>query len=155
MGLGLAICRTIIEHYGGNLTASSDGKNGASFQFVKSININELLATLRRCWTPPADRQRARWHGDHIDRACARKRSNSFLLPSLDRLPCFLPPILDFCGMATLPSDAGFRIPEKGYEGGRRERIARFHLLLPQALNILSTTSIVTGNGDFKIYRQI
>jgi signal transduction histidine kinase len=37
MGLGLAICRMIIEHHGGELTASSDGKNGASFQFVLPI----------------------------------------------------------------------------------------------------------------------
>ena len=34
MGLGLAICRMIIEHHGGQLTASSDGKNGSLFQFV-------------------------------------------------------------------------------------------------------------------------
>jgi signal transduction histidine kinase len=34
MGLGLAICRTIIERHGGQLTASSDGKSGAEFQFV-------------------------------------------------------------------------------------------------------------------------
>jgi signal transduction histidine kinase len=34
MGLGLAICRLIIEHHGGRLTASSDGKTGALFQFV-------------------------------------------------------------------------------------------------------------------------
>jgi signal transduction histidine kinase len=34
MGLGLAICRMIIEQHGGHLTASSDGKNGALFQFV-------------------------------------------------------------------------------------------------------------------------
>jgi len=34
MGLGLAICRTIIERHGGQLTAFSDGKNGALFQFV-------------------------------------------------------------------------------------------------------------------------
>jgi PAS domain S-box-containing protein len=40
MGLGLAICRTIIEHHGGHLTATSDGKNGSMFQFalpIKSI----------------------------------------------------------------------------------------------------------------------
>ena len=37
MGLGLAICRMIIEHHGGALTASSDGRNGASFQFVLPI----------------------------------------------------------------------------------------------------------------------
>jgi signal transduction histidine kinase len=34
IGLGLAICRMIIERHGGELTASSDGKNGAKFQFV-------------------------------------------------------------------------------------------------------------------------
>jgi signal transduction histidine kinase len=37
MGLGLAICRMIIEQHGGRLTASSDGKNGALFQFVLPI----------------------------------------------------------------------------------------------------------------------
>ncbi len=38
MGLGLAICRMIIEYHGGKLTASSDSKNGgASFQFVLPI----------------------------------------------------------------------------------------------------------------------
>jgi len=34
MGLGLAICRMIIERHGGQLTASSDGKNGSLFQVV-------------------------------------------------------------------------------------------------------------------------
>jgi signal transduction histidine kinase len=37
MGLGLAICRMIIEYHGGKLTAASDGKGGASFQFVLPI----------------------------------------------------------------------------------------------------------------------
>jgi signal transduction histidine kinase len=37
MGLGLAICRMIIEHHGGRLTALSDGKNGTSFQFALPI----------------------------------------------------------------------------------------------------------------------
>ena len=37
MGLGLAICRMIIEHHGGQLTASSDGKSGALFQFVLPV----------------------------------------------------------------------------------------------------------------------
>jgi signal transduction histidine kinase len=34
MGLGLAICRMIAEQHGGQLTASSDGKNGTLFQFI-------------------------------------------------------------------------------------------------------------------------
>jgi len=34
MGLGLAICRMIIERHGGELTAQSDGKSGALFQFI-------------------------------------------------------------------------------------------------------------------------
>ena len=37
MGLGLAICRTIIDKHGGTLTASSDGKSGAAFQIVLPI----------------------------------------------------------------------------------------------------------------------
>jgi len=37
MGLGLAICRMIIEDHGGQLTASSDGKSGALFQFALPI----------------------------------------------------------------------------------------------------------------------
>jgi signal transduction histidine kinase len=39
MGLGLAICRLIIEHHGGQLTALSDGKNGSLFQFVLPIKF--------------------------------------------------------------------------------------------------------------------
>jgi signal transduction histidine kinase len=39
MGLGLAICRTIIERHGGQLTATSDGKRGASFKFVLPIEL--------------------------------------------------------------------------------------------------------------------
>ena len=38
MGLGLAICRMIAEHHGGELTASSDGKSGAVFQFIVPIS---------------------------------------------------------------------------------------------------------------------
>jgi len=34
MGLGLALCRMIIERHGGQLSALSDGRNGAEFQFV-------------------------------------------------------------------------------------------------------------------------
>ena len=37
MGLGLAICRMIVERHGGQLAASSDGKSGASFQFVLPV----------------------------------------------------------------------------------------------------------------------
>jgi signal transduction histidine kinase len=36
-GLGLAICRMIIEYHGGKLTASSDHKGGASFQFILPV----------------------------------------------------------------------------------------------------------------------
>jgi signal transduction histidine kinase len=41
MGLGLAICRMIVEHHGGQLTASSDGKNGSVFQFDLPIESTE------------------------------------------------------------------------------------------------------------------
>jgi signal transduction histidine kinase len=46
MGLGLAICRMIIERHGGKLTASSDGKSGAMFQFVLPIKPADESATL-------------------------------------------------------------------------------------------------------------
>jgi signal transduction histidine kinase len=38
-GLGLAICRVIIERHGGELTAFSDGKTGALFQFSLPIEL--------------------------------------------------------------------------------------------------------------------
>jgi signal transduction histidine kinase len=47
MGLGLAICRTIIESHGGQLTVSSDGKNGATFKVVLPIEPSNE-ATVRR-----------------------------------------------------------------------------------------------------------
>jgi signal transduction histidine kinase len=37
MGLGLAICRMIVEQHGGQLTASSDGASGSQFQFILPI----------------------------------------------------------------------------------------------------------------------
>lgn len=39
MGLGLAICRRIIESHGGQISALSDGKSGALFQFVLPIQL--------------------------------------------------------------------------------------------------------------------
>jgi signal transduction histidine kinase len=37
MGLGLAICRTIVSRHGGQLTVSSDGEQGALFRLVLPI----------------------------------------------------------------------------------------------------------------------
>src|SRR5215472_10652624 len=41
MGLGLAICRMIIEKHKGQITASSDGKNGALFQVLLPIRSTD------------------------------------------------------------------------------------------------------------------
>ena len=41
MGLGLAICRMIIQRHGGQLSASSDGANGACVRFVLPGRIGE------------------------------------------------------------------------------------------------------------------
>jgi signal transduction histidine kinase len=42
-GLGLAICRMIVERHGGQITASSDGKSGALFQFVLPIGSTDKV----------------------------------------------------------------------------------------------------------------
>jgi PAS domain S-box-containing protein len=42
IGLGLAICRMIVERHGGQLTAASDGSNGAQFQFVLPTESSDL-----------------------------------------------------------------------------------------------------------------
>jgi PAS domain S-box-containing protein len=44
MGLGLAICRKIIENHGGQLSAESDGKMGARFQFVLPVAREDTLS---------------------------------------------------------------------------------------------------------------
>ena len=41
MGLGLAICRMIVERHGGRLSASSDGRSGARFQFVLPVELTD------------------------------------------------------------------------------------------------------------------
>jgi PAS domain S-box-containing protein len=41
MGLGLAICRMIVERHGGKLSASSDGKSGARFQLVLPVWLSD------------------------------------------------------------------------------------------------------------------
>ena len=41
MGLGLAICRTIIERHGGRISAASDGRSGALFQIFLPITVTE------------------------------------------------------------------------------------------------------------------
>jgi signal transduction histidine kinase len=41
MGLGLAICRTIIERHGGKISAASDRRSGALFQIFLPIKVTE------------------------------------------------------------------------------------------------------------------
>jgi signal transduction histidine kinase len=58
MGLGLAICRMVVNHHGGKLTASSDGKTGSMFQLnlpLKSVihefrhpGLKTTISSLRR-----------------------------------------------------------------------------------------------------------
>ena len=47
MGLGLAICRMIIERHGGQLSALSDGKNGTLFQFDLPTEFTEKAKPAR------------------------------------------------------------------------------------------------------------
>lgn len=53
-GLGLAICRMIVEGHGGQLTASSDGKSGALFQFTLQIGsaAGGAKRSLQPCVSP-------------------------------------------------------------------------------------------------------
>jgi C4-dicarboxylate-specific signal transduction histidine kinase len=44
MGLGLAICRVIVNQHGGQLTASSNGKDGALFQVVLPVKSDTPAA---------------------------------------------------------------------------------------------------------------
>jgi signal transduction histidine kinase len=48
MGLGLAICRMIIERHGGQLTASSDGKSGALFSIILPTKPADEAVTERQ-----------------------------------------------------------------------------------------------------------
>jgi signal transduction histidine kinase len=41
MGLGLAICRMIVERHGGELSALSDGTSGARFQLVLPVRLTQ------------------------------------------------------------------------------------------------------------------
>jgi PAS domain S-box-containing protein len=45
MGLGLAICRMIVQRHGGQLLASSDGRNGARLQFVLPVGAGNTAST--------------------------------------------------------------------------------------------------------------
>jgi signal transduction histidine kinase len=45
MGMGLAICRQIVEHHGGQLLATSDGTNGAQFQIILPTSPSDSVAT--------------------------------------------------------------------------------------------------------------
>jgi signal transduction histidine kinase len=48
MGLGLAICRMIVERHGGQLLASSDNKGGAIFQVVLPVKLTADFTAAQR-----------------------------------------------------------------------------------------------------------
>jgi signal transduction histidine kinase len=49
IGLGLAICRTIIERHGGQISALSDGKNGTLFRFFLPIKSTDTAIVRMKC----------------------------------------------------------------------------------------------------------
>jgi signal transduction histidine kinase len=50
LGLGLSICRSIIEAHGGRLWASANLPRGASFQFALPAIANTAVGKSRRFW---------------------------------------------------------------------------------------------------------
>jgi signal transduction histidine kinase len=56
MGLGLAICRMIIERHGGQLTASSDGETGALFSIVLPASPSVEARTSSNEWNSQSSR---------------------------------------------------------------------------------------------------
>jgi signal transduction histidine kinase len=47
MGLGLAICKMIVERHGGNISARSDGRSGTTMQFILPISNATSKKSLR------------------------------------------------------------------------------------------------------------
>jgi signal transduction histidine kinase len=47
MGLGLAICKMIVERHGGNISAISDGRSGTTMQFILPISNATSKKSLR------------------------------------------------------------------------------------------------------------
>jgi signal transduction histidine kinase len=56
MGLGLAICRMIIERHGGQLSASSGGNGGALFQITLPIDQSAGFPPARKSLATQEDR---------------------------------------------------------------------------------------------------
>jgi PAS domain S-box-containing protein len=58
MGLGLAICRMIVQRHGGRLSASSNGRTGARLQFVLPVGSADTTHAHNISPTPTLSRRR-------------------------------------------------------------------------------------------------
>jgi signal transduction histidine kinase len=52
MGLGLAICRTVIENHGGKIWAENNPQGGASFHFRLPLKTQQTLQTQKTQLAP-------------------------------------------------------------------------------------------------------